>query len=817
QACHDVQDFTARQIALEQEIHDAKVEQQRLIDIANKEKQQQAHAEADRIRDEKIQQTRLQGAYMAMPRSMKDIVLKILSDNNLTVMTASNESLEMAITSAEIAAELSEQSVKDELKKRGIPLFPSGSPIHTSQADTSTTPAISSAIPSIQGIPIYTSSSSGFNLIPPHSSPNRVVITHPTTPPASPPPFNHTMSHSTPDPNAPVKTAVELEVERILNESRRQLQSDSNINLNLKPVSTKQTKYQRDCINRTNILVKFCDTSVDFDTFYTKISLYYGLKKTDNKFISEKDVILQKFKGDTLSQFLYHIEKFHKYSLQYFQKDETRFQVELEKTLIGSCLEHIMDGIPEEHNSYMLTIKTMIEFLASKNIKIIDREDIFSICPKIENESVTDIRNRLKINYGINHPNESHENANELINKFYSFLNIYICKKLKSKINEQETWSNNKATFSQISNLAIILEAEMNSPSNTKTKEDLIRKFDENFDININNKSKIKCTSNSETTSVITPNEPEVTNEPKVPKVKKVKKLNKNGNNKIFNKLIKQTPEVFLNPEQLDNFPIPTLKSSIKSNDPLNIRKKKVSFNKVNKCVKYGSFWEPIKLSETSVEKKVFIKFNKKLYNVDYVIDINELKSKTVKFDVLNNLKNNFNIDAKILQNSINNGNEIRQENLNLHETTNNTFNNKNDNNINVVSKGINYTVSSINYSYLLHNPNKPVKSTVTPPETISVNFSNILENNKFDNLNFKSCLTKNNKLNINLDSSNKLFNYSVKNNYNKFNNITDEIDDYGKSSIYYKYKLFHLNNEKLIKFKFLFCQLNQFIKSIKW
>ncbi|CAF4927948.1 unnamed protein product, partial [Rotaria socialis] len=300
--------------------------------------------------------------------------------------------------------------------------------------------------------------------------------------------------------------------------------------------------------------------------------------------------------------------------------------------------------------------------------------------------------------------------------------------------------------------------------------EDLIKKYD---NTNNNDKFNIACSSNNKPTSVITPNITEV------PKVKKVKKLNKNGNNKIFNKLIKQTPEVFLNPEQLDNFPIPTLKSSIKSNDPLNTRKKKVSFNKVNKCVKYGSFWEPIKLSETSVEKKVFVKFNRKIYNVNYVIDINELKSKTVKFDVLNNLKNNFNIDAKILQNSINNGNEIRQENLNLHETANNTINNKTNNNINLVSKGINYTVSSINYSYLLHNPDKPVKTPVTPPETISVNFSNILENNEFDNLNFKSCLTKNNKYNINLDNQNKLFNCSLKNNYNKFNSIIHESDDY--------------------------------------
>ncbi|CAF3747204.1 unnamed protein product [Rotaria socialis] len=1045
QACHDVQDFTARQIALEQEIHDARAEQQRLLDLADNEKQQQADAEADRIRYDKNKRTSLHGAYMALPRSTKDLVMKILSDHNLTVMTASNDSLEMAIASAEIAAELSAQSVKDELKKHGIPLFPSGSPIHTSQTNTSTTPAISTAITSTQGIPIYTSTSSVFNLIPPHSSPNRIVITHPATPPSSPPPFQVTMTHSTPDPNAPVKSAVELEVEKILNEPRRQLQSDTNINLNLKPVSTKQTKYQRDCINRTNILVKFCDTSDDFDSFYTKISLYYGLKKTDNKFISEKDVILQKFKGDTLSQFLYHIEKFHKYSLQYFQKDETRFQVELEKTLIGSCLEHIMDGIPEEHNSYMLTIKTMIEFLASKNIKIIDREDIFSICPKIDNESVTDIRNRLKINYGISHPNENHENANELINKFYSFLNIDLCKKLKNKIIEQETWSNNKATFSQISNLAIILETEMNSPSNNKTKvfyqepsqrqsrydssdhprensrdrtnsfnrdssykyknssysnnnyknsqqsrnyskerdyskspnssysnerkqsyspksrnnsfnykypesktnkkdfsqtkkpyvrqqyesqkerskspsydrrhqtsskspersyiprsdkhkprstsrdkspegatanipslsskeiylcqkcknisignnkcsiclslchyckkgnhyikqcreykvirksfsknpknnfnikykEDLIQKCN---NTNNNDKFNIACSSNNEPTSVIIPNITEVPKEPEVPKVKKVKKLNKNGNNKIFNKLIKQTPEVFLNPEQLDNFPIPTLKSSIKSNDPLNSRKKKVSFNKVNKCVKYGSFWEPIKLSETSVEKKVFVKFNKKIYNVNYVIDINELKSKTIKFYVLNNLKNNFNIDAKILQNSVgNNGNEIKKENLNLHETANNTINNKSDNNINLVSKGINYTFSSINYSYLLHNPDKPVKSTISPTETISVNFSSILENNKFDNLNLKSCLTKNNKYNINLDSENKLINYSLKNNYNKFNIIIDEINDYSESSIYYKYKLFHLNSEKLIKFKFLFCQLNQFVNN---
>ncbi|CAF4295331.1 unnamed protein product, partial [Rotaria magnacalcarata] len=44
QACHDVQDFTTKQIALEQEVHDAKVEQQRLIDLVNNEKQQQADA-----------------------------------------------------------------------------------------------------------------------------------------------------------------------------------------------------------------------------------------------------------------------------------------------------------------------------------------------------------------------------------------------------------------------------------------------------------------------------------------------------------------------------------------------------------------------------------------------------------------------------------------------------------------------------------------------------------------------------------------------------------------------------------------------------
>ncbi|CAF2183807.1 unnamed protein product, partial [Rotaria magnacalcarata] len=1037
--CHDNQDLSKKQIELEQEIHDTKTEKQRLMDIANKKKQQQAIAEANRIRDEKIEQTKLHAAYIAMPRSTKDIVLKILSDNNLTVMTANNECLEMAITSAEIAAEVSEQNVKDELKKRGIPLFPSGSPNHTSQANTSTTPAISSAISSTQGIPIYTSSGTGFNLIPPHSSPNRILVTHPQSPPTSPPPIHHTLSHSTPDPNATVKTPVELEVERILNESRRQLLSDNNLNLNLKPVINKQTKYQRDCINKTNILVKFCDTSDDFDSFYTKISLYYGLKKTDNKFISEKDVILQKFKGDTLSQFLYHIEKYHKYSLQYFQKDETRFQIELEKTLIGSCLEHIMDGIPEEHSSYMLTIKTMIEFLASKNIKIIDREDIFGICPKVENESVTDLRNRLKINYGISHPNESHENANELINKFYSYLNSDLCKTLKSKINEQETWSNNKATFSQISNLAIVLEAEINSPSKNKTKvfyqepsqrqsrydqnkyprensrdrnssfnrdssnkyknpssnnnyyknskyskdhskersyskspnssyysdrdqsqspkykyktsnyqytdkkpykkdyyqnkqpyvkhtnsstkerskspshdrrqqhssksperspkprfdksntrstsrdkspkgatanipsfsskefyvcqkcknisigsskcsnclflchfckmgnhyikncrqykvirtafsknpknnfnikykEDLFKKIDNSTNHDESNIACISDTNNNITDSIKTPNEPEI------PKNKRIKNLNKNNNCKIFNKLVKRTPEVFLNPQELDNFVIPKLKSSIRSTDPLNTRKKKISFNKVNKCVKYGSFWEPIKLSETSVEKKVYIKFNKKSYNVDYVIDINELKSKSVKFDVLNSLKNNIKNDAKILQNSLVNSNEIRQENLNIQETAHNTVNNKSDNAINMVSKGTTYTVSSINYSYLIHNPDKPVKSPVASEETVSVNFSNIIKNNNYNNLNFNDCLPKNNKTNKNSKSSIKNFKYSLDYNYNKFNNIVNEIDDYGKSSIYYNYKLFHLNSEKLIKFKFLFCQLNQFV-----
>ncbi|CAF4215483.1 unnamed protein product, partial [Rotaria magnacalcarata] len=800
--CHDNQDLSKKQIELEQEIHDTKTEKQRLMDIANKKKQQQAIAEANRIRDEKIEQTKLHAAYIAMPRSTKDIVLKILSDNNLTVMTANNECLEMAITSAEIAAEVSEQNVKDELKKRGIPLFPSGSPNHTSQANTSTTPAISSAISSTQGIPIYTSSGTGFNLIPPHSSPNRILVTHPQSPPTSPPPIHHTLSHSTPDPNATVKTPVELEVERILNESRRQLLSDNNLNLNLKPVINKQTKYQRDCINKTNILVKFCDTSDDFDSFYTKISLYYG-----------------------------------------------------------SCLEHIMDGIPEEHSSYMLTIKTMIEFLANHS-----KERSYSKSPnssyysdrdqsqspkykyKTSNYQYTDKKPYKKDYYQnkqpyVKHTNSStkerskspsHDRRQQHSSKSperspkprfdksntrstsrdkspkgatanipsFSSKEFYVCQKCKNISIGSSKCSNCLflCHFCKMGNHYI------KNCRQYKYKEDLFKKIDNSTNHDESNIACISDTNNNITDSIKTPNEPEI------PKNKRIKNLNKNNNCKIFNKLVKRTPEVFLNPQELDNFVIPKLKSSIRSTDPLNTRKKKISFNKVNKCVKYGSFWEPIKLSETSVEKKVYIKFNKKSYNVDYVIDINELKSKSVKFDVLNSLKNNIKNDAKILQNSLVNSNEIRQENLNIQETAHNTVNNKSDNAINMVSKGTTYTVSSINYSYLIHNPDKPVKSPVASEETVSVNFSNIIKNNNYNNLNFNDCLPKNNKTNKNSKSSIKNFKYSLDYNYNKFNNIVNEIDDYGKSSIYYNYKLFHLNSEKLIKFKFLFCQLNQFV-----
>ncbi|CAF4843412.1 unnamed protein product [Rotaria socialis] len=713
QAYNEIQNASARQIDLEQEIIDANAEKQRLIDLADNEKQQLAAAEAQHIKNEKCTLTKLQGAYLAMPRSTKDIVVAILAEHNLTITNTDSVSLELAITSAELAAELRDKSIKDELAKRGIPLLPSGttsiSTNTTSNAQTIYTTAVTTAISSTQGIPTFSFST---NMNPPHSSPNQIFVSQSSTPPRSPPLFNRTISHSTPDPNA-LKTPEELEVERILNDSRQQLQSGHNLNLNLKPSTTQQTKYQRDIINRTNILVKFCDTSDDFDSFYTKISLYYGIKKSDNKFISEKDVLIQKFKGDTLSQFLYHIEKYHKYSLQYFQKDETRFQIELDKTLLGSCLENIMDGIPEEHSSYMLTIKTIIEFLASKNIKIIDKEDVFSICPVKENESVSDLRNRLKTSYGISHPNENHETANELINKFYNYINKDLCKTLKNKIKEQETWSNSKATYSQISNLAIILEAEINSPSNIKTKvyyqepsqrqssdrqqsqspknrnntyyykypenvnhkkdnsykkpyvksdtnptrersrstsqdrqykhkskspqrkfkskysntndrstsrdkspqgakanipsfsstefyhcptcnnisigsnkcsnclnlchfckmnnhfikncrqykEDLIRKHTITTNSDKNDKSNIECISGE----VINDNsENSNNNEPSTPKVKKIKKLNKNGNCKIFNKLIKRTPEIYLNPEELDNFKVPTLKSSIK-------------------------------------------------------------------------------------------------------------------------------------------------------------------------------------------------------------------------------------------------------------
>ncbi|CAF2099565.1 unnamed protein product, partial [Rotaria magnacalcarata] len=136
QAYNEIQNASARQIDLEQEIIDANAEKQRLIDMANDEKQQLAAAEAQRIKNEKYTLTKLQGAYLAMPRSTKDIVVAILAEHNLTITNTDSVSLELAITSAELAAELRDKRVKDELSKRGIPLSPSGT-TSTSTATTS--------------------------------------------------------------------------------------------------------------------------------------------------------------------------------------------------------------------------------------------------------------------------------------------------------------------------------------------------------------------------------------------------------------------------------------------------------------------------------------------------------------------------------------------------------------------------------------------------------------------------------------------------------------------------------------------------------
>ncbi|CAF3664160.1 unnamed protein product [Rotaria socialis] len=345
---------------------------------------------------------------------------------------------------------------------------------------------------------------------------------------------------------------------------------------------------------------------------------------------------------------------------------------------------------------------------------------------------------------------------------------------------------------------------------NIRYKQNIIIKKVNKIPNNITDESSIECVSdnNSKHTINILPTTP------KIVKKSKVKNTNKNGNNKKFFRIPKKFPETSLNVAEDPNFIVPKLKSCIKTNKIVNSRKKKVSFNRINHCVKFGSFWEPVKLSDTSVEKKVFIKFAKTIREIDYFIDTSELQNQEIKIDVLKNLTKQDQQDALILQNSFVNKDDIRLENLQLEETMNNTIVNKFDTNINNITKGSNYTISSVNYNYLLINPNKPVKPIIpvkptNSSETISVNFSNLIKNELLGKFNVNNSIVndKNNLISKNSKTNLKFLE-------NIFNNLNFEIDNYCESSLMYNYKLLFLNNNNLIKLKNFNSQLNHFVIS---
>ncbi|CAF4853343.1 unnamed protein product, partial [Rotaria socialis] len=274
---------------------------------------------------------------------------------------------------------------------------------------------------------------------------------------------------------------------------------------------------------------------------------------------------------------------------------------------------------------------------------------------------------------------------------------------------------------------------------------------------------------------------------PNIFNVKKVKtkNVNSNYNNKTCNILVKRTPEKYLNPENDPNFKLKlNLKSNLKSpTNEQNKPKKQIRFNRENKLVKFGSFWEPSKLSNTAVEKKIYVKFNKKFNKVDYEIDTNELKSEIVKSSFLQNLKQEYNNEIEANNNVVISNVEFRKENKLYNETELNTKFNKANARINEITRGELNDINLINTNW--QNIDK-IEIPIEINNNINVNFSSFIinNNNKFNVK--KSKVKKNKKKIIKINKETKFSNtYSSKNNYinyqkfiNKVNNSEEKLDE---------------------------------------
>ncbi|CAF4559568.1 unnamed protein product [Rotaria magnacalcarata] len=87
-------------------------------------RQKEIDEEASRIAHYNNDRTKIMGSYYGLLQSTKDIVHRFLHDNGLNVNRANNDTLEMAMRSAESAIELQNQSVQAALAQHQIPVNP---------------------------------------------------------------------------------------------------------------------------------------------------------------------------------------------------------------------------------------------------------------------------------------------------------------------------------------------------------------------------------------------------------------------------------------------------------------------------------------------------------------------------------------------------------------------------------------------------------------------------------------------------------------------------------------------------------------------